>query len=104
LPASEAPLRRSDAPWPALVSFAGGILGPLPLMFGLSHTAAAAASLPLKDTALPSAGTSVAVGVIGFLGDGVSLALFTLGLHYLGTARTGAHFSLAHARTLSLRS
>ena len=32
---------------------------------------------------------------IGFLGYGVSLALFVLALRYLGAARTGAYFSLA---------
>ena len=37
----------------------------------------------------------VAVGIVGFLGYGVSLALFILALRYLGTARTGAYFSLA---------
>ena len=36
-----------------------------------------------------------AAGVVGFLGYGVSLALFVLGLRHLGTARTGAYFSLA---------
>jgi hypothetical protein len=44
---------------------------------------------------LPDAGTVLAAGVVGFLGYGVSLALFVLGLRYLGTARTGAYFSLA---------
>ena len=38
---------------------------------------------------------SLAAGVVGFLGYGVSLALFVLGLRDLGTARTGAYFSLA---------
>src|SRR5207237_2816185 len=33
--------------------------------------------------------------VIGFLGYGVSLVLFVLGLRFLGTARTGAYFSSA---------
>ena len=32
---------------------------------------------------------------MGFLGYGLSLALFVLGLRHLGTARTGAYFSLA---------
>lgn len=44
---------------------------------------------------LPSVGILLAVGVVGFLGYGVSLALFVLGLRHLGTARTGAYFSLA---------
>ena len=34
-------------------------------------------------------------GIIGFLGIGVSLVLFVLALRHLGTARTGAYFSLA---------
>jgi drug/metabolite transporter (DMT)-like permease len=33
--------------------------------------------------------------VVGFLGIGVSLVLFMLGLRHLGTARTGAYFSVA---------
>ena len=48
-----------------------------------------------QGAVLPSIGTVAAVGVVGFLGYGVSLALFVLGLRYLGTARTGAYFSLA---------
>lgn len=44
---------------------------------------------------LPPAGTMAATGLVGFLGYGVSLALFVLGLRHLGTARTGAYFSLA---------
>jgi drug/metabolite transporter (DMT)-like permease len=48
-----------------------------------------------QGAALPNAGTVVAAGVVGFLGYGVSLALFVLGLRHLGTARTGAYFSLA---------
>jgi drug/metabolite transporter (DMT)-like permease len=33
--------------------------------------------------------------LVGFLGYGVSLALFVLSLRYIGTARTGAYFSVA---------
>ena len=33
--------------------------------------------------------------IVGFLGYGVSLTLFVLALRFLGTARTGAYFSLA---------
>jgi hypothetical protein len=33
--------------------------------------------------------------VVGFLAYGVSLALFVVGLRHLGTARTGAYFSVA---------
>ena len=44
---------------------------------------------------LPSIGLTAAAGVVGFLGYGVSLVLFVLGLRFLGTARTGAYFSTA---------
>ena len=45
--------------------------------------------------ALPEPGIMAAAGVTGFLGYGVSLVLFVMGLRYLGSARTGAYFSLA---------
>ena len=45
--------------------------------------------------ALPGTGNIFVASLVGFLGYGVSLALFVLGLRYLGTARTGAYFSLA---------
>lgn len=45
--------------------------------------------------ALPGAGFLAAGAIVGFLGVGVSLVLFMLGLRHLGTARTGAYFSLA---------
>ena len=44
---------------------------------------------------LPAAVGLAAVAVIGFFGYGVSLVLFVLALRHLGTARTGAYFSLA---------
>jgi drug/metabolite transporter (DMT)-like permease len=44
---------------------------------------------------LPRVGSLAAITVVGFLGYGVSLALFVLALRHLGTARTGAYFSLA---------
>lgn len=44
---------------------------------------------------VPDAMTLIAIGAVGFLGYGVSLALFVLALRHLGTARTGAYFSLA---------
>ena len=44
---------------------------------------------------LPDAATVAAALAVGFLGYGVSLALFVVGLRTLGTARTGAYFSLA---------
>jgi drug/metabolite transporter (DMT)-like permease len=45
--------------------------------------------------ALPPPPALAAAGLIGFLGYGVSLVLFVLALRHLGTARTGAYFSLA---------
>ena len=56
LHAVEAPLRRSDMPWLALVILAGGILGPLLLMFGLAGTDAAGASLLLNLEGLATMG------------------------------------------------
>lgn len=44
---------------------------------------------------LPEPGLTLAAGVVGFLGYGVSLVLFVLALRHLGTARTGAYFSTA---------
>jgi drug/metabolite transporter (DMT)-like permease len=49
----------------------------------------------LSGTALPATGAVGAAAFVGFLGVGVSLVLFVLALRYLGTARTGAYFSLA---------
>lgn len=190
LPVVEAPLRRADLPWLALVIAAGGILGPLLLMLGLARTAASGTSLLLNLEAVatmaiawlvfrenvdrrlllgafailagavvlswqgrasfhwgallvagaclcwgidnnltrklsaadpvqiamlkglaagtvnlllalangghfPGTTTLLAVAAVGFLGYGVSLALFVLSLRHLGTARTSAYFSLA---------
>ena len=44
---------------------------------------------------LPPMSRLAAIAVVGFLGYGVSLVLFVLALRSLGTARTGAYFSLA---------
>ncbi|GLS43553.1 DMT family transporter [Methylobacterium brachythecii] len=49
----------------------------------------------LLGAAVPSPMTLGAAAVVGFLGVGVSLVLFMLALRHLGTARTGAYFSLA---------
>jgi drug/metabolite transporter (DMT)-like permease len=190
LPAVEAPLRQSDLPWLVLVILAGGVGGPLLLMFGLANTHAGTASLLLnleglatmgiawlafrenvdrrlllgafailagaallswqgsaslswgalliagaclcwgidnnltrklssadpvqtamlkglfagsvnlvlalaRGASLPPGGTIAAAGLVGFLGYGVSLALFVAALRHLGAARTGAYFSLA---------
>ena len=43
----------------------------------------------------PSAQVLAAAATLGFIGYGVSLALFVLALRHLGTARAGAYFSVA---------
>ncbi len=48
-----------------------------------------------RGTAAPPLSYVAGAGIIGFLGIGVSLVLFVLALRHLGTARTGAYFSLA---------
>lgn len=188
----EATLKRADLPWLAAAILAGGMIGPLLLMWGLAQTPASSASLLLNlegvftallawfvckenfdariamgmgliaaggvclswtgrpasgvpwgafaiigacaawaadnnltrkvsagdpvqiamlkglfagcvNTALgmmlgaklPDAGVLARVGVIGFLGYGMSLTLFVLALRHIGAARTGAYFSTA---------
>lgn len=44
---------------------------------------------------IPGIGTLLGSAIIGLLGYGVSLVFFILALRHLGTARTGAYFSLA---------
>lgn len=44
---------------------------------------------------LPSMATAAFAATLGFLGYGLSLAAFVVGLRELGTARTGAYFSTA---------
>lgn len=44
---------------------------------------------------LPPLGVVTAAAVVGFLGYGLSLALYILALRHLGAARTGAYFALA---------
>jgi drug/metabolite transporter (DMT)-like permease len=44
---------------------------------------------------VPSAGLAAGAVIIGFFGYGISLSLFVVALRHLGTARTGAYFSVA---------
>jgi drug/metabolite transporter (DMT)-like permease len=44
---------------------------------------------------LPSAAATLAAGAVGLAGYGLSLVLFVIALRFLGTARTGAYFSIA---------
>lgn len=57
----EAPLRRADLPWLAAVVLAGGVAGPVLLMFGLSVTPASSAALLLNLEGLATMGIAWAV-------------------------------------------
>ncbi|MDR7305146.1 EamA family transporter [Rhodoferax saidenbachensis] len=61
------------------------------LLAGISNTALALAN----GAVLPSFATVGASMVVGFFGYGLSLTLFVVALRTLGTARTGAYFSVA---------
>ncbi|MER9351999.1 EamA family transporter [Mesorhizobium sp. M0514] len=49
----------------------------------------------VSGAVFPHAASLGAAAVVGFLGVGVSLVMFILALRHLGTARTGAYYSLA---------
>ena len=72
----------TDATW--IASVKGLVSGALNLILAFLL----GASIP----ALPNLAGAI---VVGFLANGVSLALFVVGLRHLGTARTGAYFSVA---------
>ena len=72
----------TDASWIAAVKGLAAGLVNLVLAFALG------AALP----AWPNVAAAMAVGLLAY---GVSLALFVVGLRHLGTARTGAYFSVA---------
>ena len=57
----EAPLRRADLPWLAAVFLAGGVIGPVLLMLGLSVTPASSAALLLNVEGLATVGIAWAV-------------------------------------------
>lgn len=65
-----------------------GVKGLVAGAVNLSIAAALGLPMPAMDNALLA-------GVIGFCGYGLSLVLFVLALRNLGTARTGAYFSVA---------
>jgi drug/metabolite transporter (DMT)-like permease len=65
---------------------------------GIKGIAAGATNLVLAAAIgepWPRVSESLAAGALGFAGYGVSLALFVVALRELGTARTGAYFSVA---------
>jgi drug/metabolite transporter (DMT)-like permease len=49
----------------------------------------------VAGSSVPSLRTVSLAALVGFFGYGVSLTLFVLALRHIGTARTGAYFSLA---------
>lgn len=49
----------------------------------------------LLGDSVPSVGLAAVAALLGFFAIGLSLVLFVLALRHLGTARTGAYFSLA---------
>ena len=49
----------------------------------------------IAGAGMPAWPHAVGAMLVGFLGYGVSLALFVVGLRHLGTARTGPYFSVA---------
>jgi drug/metabolite transporter (DMT)-like permease len=67
-----------------IVQLKGLIAGPVMLALGL-----------LAGDGLPPLTVALMAGAVGFVGYGVSLALFVLALRQLGAARTGAYFSTA---------
>ena len=75
-------LSLTDATWIAAIK--GLVAGTVNLVLAVS-LGASLPSLPIVGAAL----------MLGFVAYGVSLALFVIGLRHLGTARTGAYFSVA---------
>src|SRR5215204_4931104 len=67
-----------------IVQFKGLIAGPINVALGL-----------WAGASWPGALDALLAGVVGFLGYGVSLALFVVALRHLGAARTGASLSTA---------
>ena len=67
-----------------IVELKGLIAGPVSIVLGL-----------WAGGSLPGVTNALLAGAVGFLGYGVSLALFVVALRHLGTARTGAYFSTA---------
>src|SRR5262249_11375988 len=67
-----------------IVELKGLIAGPFNLLLGV-----------LVRADVPSMSAVSLAGIVGFLGYGVSLALFVMALRHLGTARTAAYFSTA---------
>ena len=67
-----------------IVELKGLVAGPVSIALGL-----------WAGASLPDASNAAIAGIVGFLGYGLSLALFVIALRHLGAARTGAYFSTA---------
>jgi len=67
-----------------IVELKGLIAGPVSLILGI-----------VAGGSIPGISVVVLAGLVGFIGYGVSLALFVWALRHLGSARTGAYFSTA---------
>jgi hypothetical protein len=61
---------------------------------GLAAGTASVTMALMFGAQLPPAGSVLRAGLLGFVGYGLSLTLFVTALRHLGTARTGAYFSL----------
>ncbi|MCU6433859.1 EamA family transporter [Undibacterium sp. Jales W-56] len=72
----------SDASW--IASVKGLVAGSVNLFLAF-----------MSGAAIPPMPDLIAATLLGFFAYGVSLSLFVIGLRHLGTARTGAYFSLA---------
>ncbi|MDN0082558.1 DMT family transporter [Crenobacter sp. SG2305] len=72
----------TDATW--IASVKGLVAGSVNLLLAI-----------LLGASLPPLANLAGAMVVGFLAYGVSLALFVVALRHLGTARTGAYFSVA---------
>ncbi len=73
----------------------GGDAATLACLKGLVAGAVNLALALALGAPLPAASGWFGAGLLGFLGYGVSLVLFIVALRNLGTARTGAYFSVA---------
>ena len=73
----------------------GGDAATLACLKGLVAGAVNLALAIAMGAPLPGATGWIGSGLLGFLGYGVSLTLFIVALRHLGTARTGAYFSVA---------
>jgi drug/metabolite transporter (DMT)-like permease len=67
-----------------IAALKGLVAGPVNLSLGL-----------WQGTALPASAVMASAAAVGLLGYGISLVLFVIALRHLGTARTGAYFSVA---------